>query len=81
MTTTLLDPTHEQDAHIAAMRQFLLKASAEFEAGGDPPGLAYEPAQNEFDDLWFMSSTLPAADSWRDRAVVERVTTHRFAAR
>jgi nitrite reductase/ring-hydroxylating ferredoxin subunit len=69
------------DAHIAAMRQFLLKALADFEAGSDPPGLAYEPAQNQFDDLWFLSSKLPAADSWRDPAVVERVTTHRFAAR
>lgn len=68
------------DAHVVAVRQFLLKALSDLEEGIDPPGLAWDPAQNRFDDLWFLSSRLPALESWRDPEVVQRVTTHRFAA-
>ncbi len=69
------------DAHVVAVRQFLLKALSDVEKGIDPPGLAWDPSQNRFDDLWFLSSKLPAFASWRDPEVVQRVTTHRFASR
>lgn len=67
------------DAHLAAVRQFLLKAVRDFQNGIDPPGLAWEPAQNRFDDVWFLSGNIPANESWRARETVERLTTHQFA--
>lgn len=65
------------DRHVAAVRQFLLKALADLERGIDPAALSWEASQNHVDDLWFISSKLPAGASRRDPDVVQRVTTHR----
>jgi phenylpropionate dioxygenase-like ring-hydroxylating dioxygenase large terminal subunit len=48
------------DTHIIALRQFLLGAVRGFEQGQDPPGLVFEPAQNDFSDVYCVNVTVPA---------------------
>jgi len=62
------------DSHIVAVRQFLLRAVKEFQQGADPPGVAREPAQNDFSDLYFLSGTIPDGVPWK--AMAGQVTTY-----
>ncbi len=58
------------DAQPIAMRQFLLKAVRSVMEGQDPPGVAFDPADNVFDDLWMVNAILPIDTPVQDRAQV-----------
>ena len=58
------------DTQIAAIRKFLLKAVRDFEAGGDPPGLAWSAEENRFGEIYSINATLPRDVPWTDVAQV-----------
>ncbi len=53
------------DAFIIQVRRFLLRAVKTYQAGGEPPGLIYDPTQNNFAQLRCEAAQLPANVSWR----------------
>ncbi len=67
------------DSQIAQVRQFLLRALRDLEAGQDAPGVAFSPDANDFSDLVVISSTIPIDRYWRE--VVSEVATYAVAAR
>jgi len=53
------------DAFVIQVRRFLLRAVKDFQAGKQPPGLIYEPEQNDFAHVRCEAAYLPANMSWR----------------
>ena len=53
------------DAFILQVRRFLLRAVKDFQAGQVPPGLVFEPEQNNLAHLRCEAAHLPAGVSWR----------------
>jgi len=79
MTETMLggpiaDRTREHlggsDEQIVAMRQCLLRAVAAVQRGEEPPGLAWEPGDNDFSDLYCVGGPIPSEASWRQLLAV-----------
>jgi hypothetical protein len=65
------------DTQIAAVRKFLLHAVRSFQAGGNPPGVAWDVEDNDFSDLYLLSAVVPAD---RDcKAALPDLTTHVLA--
>jgi phenylpropionate dioxygenase-like ring-hydroxylating dioxygenase large terminal subunit len=54
------------DTYVVALRRFLLQAVRDLERGEDPPGLAFDPAQNDFTETMCTWTTVPAGMSWRE---------------
>jgi phenylpropionate dioxygenase-like ring-hydroxylating dioxygenase large terminal subunit len=59
------------DAQPIAMRQFLLAGLKAMERGEDPPGVAFEPAQNPYAQIFTVNATIPRDLPWNDRRIVE----------
>jgi len=53
------------DAFILQVRRFLLRAVKDFQAGRVPPGLIFDPEQNNLAHLRCEAAHLPAGISWR----------------
>ena len=53
------------DAFIIQVRRCLLRAVKDFQAGKQPPGLIFDPEQNNFAHLRCEAAHLPANVSWR----------------
>ena len=53
------------DAFIIQVRRFLLRAVKSYQAGNEPPGIIYDPKQNDFAQLRCEAAQLPANISWR----------------
>jgi phenylpropionate dioxygenase-like ring-hydroxylating dioxygenase large terminal subunit len=53
------------DAFIIQVRRFLLRAVKDFQAGKEPPGVIFDPAQNHFGHLRCEAAQLPRDVSWR----------------
>ncbi len=53
------------DAFIIQVRRCLLRAVKDFQAGKEPPGLIFDPEQNNFAHLRCEAAHLPANISWR----------------
>jgi len=58
------------DRQPAAMRQLLLKIVRDVMDGKDPPGIAYTPEDNRFNELDLVHATLPKDTPWTDRDLV-----------
>jgi nitrite reductase/ring-hydroxylating ferredoxin subunit len=58
----------ESDAHIAAVRVGLLRAVEAIQRGENPPGLVFEPEDNDarYADLYCLSGRVQAASNWRE---------------
>jgi hypothetical protein len=54
------------DTYVIALRRYLLKAIHDFERGEDPPGLAFDPARNDFAETMCTWTTVPEGTSWRE---------------
>ena len=54
------------DTQVAAVREFLLQALQDMDAGKDPPGLAFEEPDHTFDDLFIVDAVLPPGVPWTD---------------
>lgn len=70
----IVDRTQEHlgvgDTQVAAVRQFLLRALRELEAGEDPPGVAFDEPDHTFDDLFIVDAVLAPDVPWTDAAAV-----------
>jgi len=70
----IVDRTKEHlgacDAQPLAMRAMLLKAVRDVQEGKDPPGVAFRPEDNRFDDFFLTVAVLPKDAPWRDPAQV-----------
>src|SRR6266478_7571574 len=53
------------DSYVIQVRKFLLEAVRAFQAGEDPPGLAYETTENFFPHLRSEIALLPPDVSWK----------------
>ena len=58
------------DAQPKAMRQWLLQIVRDVQAGKDPPGIAFDAADNRFDDLYAVHAVLPPDVPWTDKELV-----------
>ncbi len=67
---TLVDRTKENlgasDTYVIALRRFLLKAIHDFQNGGEPPGLVFDPSQNDYSATNCTSVTLPEREPWME---------------
>ena len=55
------------DMHIIAMRRFMLEAVRTMAEGGDPPGLAWTPEENQpHDHPYMITSVLPTGADWKE---------------
>ena len=74
----IADREHEHlglgDSQIVSVRRFLLDAIHEVQEDRDPPGVAFDPRENDFSDLIMVSAEVPAGVDWK--AYAPRVTTH-----
>jgi len=54
------------DMHVVAVREFLLKSVRAVQEGADPPGIAWDPAQNRIGNLCHMlTAVIPIDSDWR----------------
>ena len=66
----IVDRTKEHlgtsDTYVIALRRFLLEAIRNFQKGIEPPGLVFDPWQNDYSATNCTSVTLPAGEPWRE---------------
>ena len=55
----------DSDQHVAAVRRMLFNAIEAVERGEDPPGLVFQPEDNDFSDMYCANGRLPQAAPWR----------------
>jgi hypothetical protein len=53
------------DAYVIALRRFLLKAVKDFQRGAEPPGLVYDPADNDYTATVCTWTTVPPDGDWK----------------
>ena len=66
ITDRSLERLGASDGYVIALRAFLLKAVKDFQHGGEPPGLAFDPAQNDYSATTCTWLTIPADGNWRE---------------
>ncbi|MEA2641906.1 MAG: phthalate 4,5-dioxygenase [Chloroflexota bacterium] len=55
------------DAHVVALRQYLLQALKDMEAGKDPPGIFRDPEKNQIGNFVHMlTAVIPRTKDWRE---------------
>src|SRR5205807_10429236 len=57
----------ESDSHVVAVRQGLFRAIEAVQGGHNPPGLVFDPEDNDtqYQDLYCISGPVPAATHWK----------------
>ncbi|HEY3115294.1 MAG TPA: hypothetical protein VGK54_00980, partial [Chloroflexota bacterium] len=70
ITDRTLEHLGVADTQVAAVRQFLLQALQDMDAGNDPPGLAFTEPDHIFDDLFIVDAVLALGVPWTDAAAV-----------
>jgi phenylpropionate dioxygenase-like ring-hydroxylating dioxygenase large terminal subunit len=54
------------DTYIVALRSYLLQKVKDFQAGGEPPGLAFDSSRNDFSGTRCTLMRVGAGESWRE---------------
>jgi len=66
----IVDRTKEHlgssDSYVIALRRFLIKAIKDFQKNLDPPGLVFDPSQNDYSAVNCTWVTIPIGEPWRE---------------
>jgi len=57
------------DSYVIALRRFLLKAVKDFRRGIEPPGLVFDPAENDYSAARCTWTTLGPGEDWKESEV------------